>query len=193
MVRRCPRRPRANWSSWPRRTTNSISPFGASVLNYLSWKEQSQSFEQLGAIGGATSSISRQWRARAVVGATPQPVLLPSSASSRSPAVPSARAGQAGSPAVAHRRGTWNGASEPTPLWWQERHAERHRLHGGWHRNPLLSRRAIVQRHPDGRRASAPREKRCDANHRVVDAVQRDVPAHQRGVAPKRRFQSPSR
>ncbi len=32
--------------------------FAASVLNYLSWREQSQSFEQLGAIKGATYSLT---------------------------------------------------------------------------------------------------------------------------------------
>ena len=34
----------------------NLATFSASVLNYLSWKEQARSFEQLGAVGFATST-----------------------------------------------------------------------------------------------------------------------------------------
>src|SRR5579871_1829457 len=36
----------------------NLQDFGSSVLNYLSWKEQAQSFESLGAVGGGNYNLT---------------------------------------------------------------------------------------------------------------------------------------
>ncbi len=41
-----------------------LPPFGASALNYLSWKEQTHTFAELGAIQFATYTLSRTRRSR---------------------------------------------------------------------------------------------------------------------------------
>ena len=55
----------------------NLPTFGASVLNYLSWKEQSQSFEQLGAIGGGIFNLTGSGEPEQFSGATISPSLLP--------------------------------------------------------------------------------------------------------------------
>ena len=51
--------------------------FGASVLNYLSWKEQSHSFEQMGVIGFATFALTGPSDPVQVPGSTISPSLFP--------------------------------------------------------------------------------------------------------------------
>src|SRR5580698_10192343 len=55
----------------------NISNFSASVLNYLSWKEQNQSFQGLGAIGGGTYTLTGRGDPEQMNGATISPSLLP--------------------------------------------------------------------------------------------------------------------
>src|SRR5580704_14514613 len=55
----------------------NISNFAASVLNYLSWKEQNRSFQALGAIGGATYTLTGRGDPEQFNGATISPSLLP--------------------------------------------------------------------------------------------------------------------
>ena len=54
-----------------------ITQFAASVLNYLSWKEQSHSFEGLGAIGAGTYALTGRGDPEQFNGATISPSLLP--------------------------------------------------------------------------------------------------------------------
>ena len=54
-----------------------ISNFAASVLNYLSWKEQNRSFEQLGAIGSGIYAVTGRGDPEQINGATITPSLLP--------------------------------------------------------------------------------------------------------------------
>jgi putative ABC transport system permease protein len=51
--------------------------FGASVLNYLSWKEQSQTFDRLGAIGFATFNLTGKGDPEQFTGSTISPSLFP--------------------------------------------------------------------------------------------------------------------
>ena len=51
--------------------------YGASVLNYLSWREQSQSFEQLGAIKPATYSLTGRGEPEQFAGNAISPSLFP--------------------------------------------------------------------------------------------------------------------
>ncbi len=55
----------------------NISNFAASVLNYLSWKEQNRSFQSLAAIGGATYTLTGRGDPEQFNGATisPSPLL----------------------------------------------------------------------------------------------------------------------
>ncbi len=55
----------------------NISNFAASVLNYLSWKDQNQSFQGLGAIGAGIYTLTGQGDAEQLNGATISPSLLP--------------------------------------------------------------------------------------------------------------------
>jgi putative ABC transport system permease protein len=55
----------------------NLPSFGASVLNYLSWKEQSQSFEQLGAIGAGIFNLTGRGEPEQFPGAAISPSLLP--------------------------------------------------------------------------------------------------------------------
>jgi putative ABC transport system permease protein len=55
----------------------NISAFAASVLNYLSWKEQNRSFQGLGAIGSASYTLTGRGEAEQINGATITPSLLP--------------------------------------------------------------------------------------------------------------------
>jgi len=57
--------------------TLHLPNFGASVLNYLSWKEQTQTFERLAAIGFATYTLSGRGDPEQFTGATISPSLLP--------------------------------------------------------------------------------------------------------------------
>ncbi len=51
--------------------------FGASVLNYLAWKEQNRSFEQMGIIGFATFSLTGKGDPEQLTGTTVSPSLFP--------------------------------------------------------------------------------------------------------------------
>jgi putative ABC transport system permease protein len=51
--------------------------FGASVLNYLSWKEQSWSFERMGVIGFATFSLTGKGEPEQLTGTTISPSIFP--------------------------------------------------------------------------------------------------------------------
>ncbi|HXA63569.1 MAG TPA: ABC transporter permease [Bryobacteraceae bacterium] len=51
--------------------------FGSSVLNYLSWKEQAQSFEFIGAIGGGNYNLTGRGEPENFVGATISPSMFP--------------------------------------------------------------------------------------------------------------------
>jgi len=55
----------------------NISNFAASVLNYLSWKEQSHSFQALGAIGSGSYTLTSRGDPEQINGATITPSLLP--------------------------------------------------------------------------------------------------------------------
>src|SRR5580658_3371255 len=55
----------------------NISNFSASLLNYLSWKEQNRSFQGLGAIGGGTYTLTGRGDPEQINGATISPSLLP--------------------------------------------------------------------------------------------------------------------
>ena len=55
----------------------NISNFAASVLNYLSWKDQNQSFQGLGAIGAGIYTLTGRGDAEQLNGATISPSLLP--------------------------------------------------------------------------------------------------------------------
>ena len=55
----------------------NISNFPASVLNYLSWKEQNQSFQGLGAIGAGIYTLTGRGDPEQLNGATISPSLLP--------------------------------------------------------------------------------------------------------------------
>jgi putative ABC transport system permease protein len=55
----------------------NLPTFGASVLNYLSWKEQSQSFEQLGAIGSGIFNLTGRGEPEQFSGASLSPSILP--------------------------------------------------------------------------------------------------------------------
>jgi putative ABC transport system permease protein len=54
-----------------------ISNFAVSVLNYLSWKEQSRSFQALGAIGSGIYTLTGRGDPEQINGATISPSLLP--------------------------------------------------------------------------------------------------------------------
>ena len=55
----------------------NIPSFAASVLNYLSWKEQNRSFEALGAVGSGTYAVTGRGDPEQINGATITPSLLP--------------------------------------------------------------------------------------------------------------------
>ena len=55
----------------------NLSNFAASVLNYLSWKEQNRSFEDLGAIGGGTFTLTGRGDPEQLNGAPISPSVLP--------------------------------------------------------------------------------------------------------------------
>ncbi len=55
----------------------NIPNFAASVLNYLSWKEQNRSFEGLGAIGSGIYTLTGRGDPEQINGATISPSLLP--------------------------------------------------------------------------------------------------------------------
>ena len=55
----------------------NISNFSASILNYLSWKEQNQSFQGLGAIGAGIYTLTGRGDPEQINGATISPSLLP--------------------------------------------------------------------------------------------------------------------
>src|SRR5580692_4371643 len=55
----------------------NISNFAASVLNYLSWKEQNRSFQGLAAIGSGTYTVTGRGDPEQINGATISPSLLP--------------------------------------------------------------------------------------------------------------------
>ena len=55
----------------------NIATFAASVLNYLSWKEQNRSFQDLGAIGAGTYALTGRGDPEQINGATISPSLLP--------------------------------------------------------------------------------------------------------------------
>src|SRR5690348_4103356 len=54
-----------------------LKNFGSSALNYLSWKEQAQSFESLGAIGGGNFNLTGRGDPENFAGATISPSVLP--------------------------------------------------------------------------------------------------------------------
>src|SRR5439155_22459437 len=54
-----------------------LDAFGASVLNYLSWREQTRAFEQLGAIGFTSFNLSGRGDPEQFVGSTISPSVLP--------------------------------------------------------------------------------------------------------------------
>ena len=54
-----------------------LPTFGASVLNYLSWKEQSRAFEPMGAFGFATFNLTGTGDPELLTGGTVTPSLLP--------------------------------------------------------------------------------------------------------------------
>ena len=55
----------------------NLSSFAASVLNYLSWKEQQHSFEAMGALGGGIFTLTGRGDPEQIGGATLSPSLLP--------------------------------------------------------------------------------------------------------------------
>jgi putative ABC transport system permease protein len=55
----------------------NISNFAASVLNYLSWKEQNRSFQGLGAVGSGIYTLTGRGDPEQINGATISPSLLP--------------------------------------------------------------------------------------------------------------------
>src|SRR5262249_6061493 len=55
----------------------NLPTFGASVLNYLSWKELNRSFQDLGAIGGASYALTGRGDPEQFNAATITPSLLP--------------------------------------------------------------------------------------------------------------------
>jgi putative ABC transport system permease protein len=55
----------------------NIPTFAASVLNYLSWKEQNRSFEALGAVGSGIYAVTGRGDPEQINGATITPSLLP--------------------------------------------------------------------------------------------------------------------
>ena len=55
----------------------NISQFAASILNYLSWKEQNRSFQDLGAMGGGGYILTGRGDPEQVNGATLTPSLMP--------------------------------------------------------------------------------------------------------------------
>jgi putative ABC transport system permease protein len=55
----------------------NLATFSASVLNYLSWKEQARSFEQLGAAGFASFNLTGRGDPEQFTGGTISPSLLP--------------------------------------------------------------------------------------------------------------------
>ena len=55
----------------------NLATFSASVLNYLSWKEQSRTFEQLGAVGFASFNLTGRGDPEQFTGGTITPSLLP--------------------------------------------------------------------------------------------------------------------
>jgi putative ABC transport system permease protein len=55
----------------------NLSNFAASVLNYLSWKEQNRSFQELGAVGGGTYTLTGRGDPEQFNGATISPSLMP--------------------------------------------------------------------------------------------------------------------
>ena len=55
---------------WETNPGLNISAFSASVLNYLSWREQSRSFEALGAFGGASLNLTGDGEPERVLGGT---------------------------------------------------------------------------------------------------------------------------
>jgi putative ABC transport system permease protein len=55
----------------------NISNFSASILNYLSWKEQNRSFQDLGAIGSGSYTLTGRGDPEQINGATISPSLLP--------------------------------------------------------------------------------------------------------------------
>ncbi len=55
----------------------NLSTFTASVLNYLSWKEQSHSFDALGAVGFASFNLTGQGEPEQLTGGTLTPSILP--------------------------------------------------------------------------------------------------------------------
>ena len=54
-----------------------VANFGASVLNYLSWKEQTQTFEELGAIGAGSFNLSGLGEPEQFTGARISPSVMP--------------------------------------------------------------------------------------------------------------------
>ena len=54
-----------------------LATWSASLLNYLSWKEQSQSFDQLGAIGYTVYNLTGQGDPELVTGCTLTPSIFP--------------------------------------------------------------------------------------------------------------------
>ena len=55
----------------------NLSNFAASILNYLSWKEQTRSFEMLGAVGGGSYALTGRGDPEQLNGATITPLLMP--------------------------------------------------------------------------------------------------------------------
>ena len=57
--------------------TLHLPRFGASVLNYLSWRERTQTFDQLGAIGFGTFNLSGAGEPEQLTGSRISPSVLP--------------------------------------------------------------------------------------------------------------------
>jgi hypothetical protein len=57
--------------------TLHLPNFGVSVLNYLSWSEQTQTFERLGAMGFASFNMSGQGDPEQFTGSPISPSLMP--------------------------------------------------------------------------------------------------------------------
>ena len=55
----------------------NLQTFSASVLNYLSWKEQAHSFETLGAVGFASFNLTGQGEPEQLTGGTLSPSIFP--------------------------------------------------------------------------------------------------------------------
>ena len=55
----------------------NLSNFAASILNYLSWKEQTRSFDTLGAVGGGSYALTGRGDPEQLNGATITPSLMP--------------------------------------------------------------------------------------------------------------------